>query len=255
MTARCALRGSPGWLALVAVVASAPVVHAQRRGEQRGTPPLQVTLPTATAFGAAVLPPRTYRITVTPQGLVLAHPTSMVVAGTIPVVESSQNVSVAVPTVTLARKDKTVTIVVRSRDRIYTASGRVTELAAAAGPSVTLAAKSETAIDAGVPEAPSEGQLIDRALKRYVRGVAHCSDKAQKARWNTDHPRFTRCVCPQVKRWRMPKAATSRRVDHFLVAGRFGFSFTVTPTGQTSECRVWSGRMPPGLPPAEAPAP
>jgi hypothetical protein len=90
--------------------------------------------------------------------------------------------------------------------------------------------------------------LVSSALirpRRYRRSLRHCADAAHRSRWRTDDPRFVRCVCPIVERWRLPTVSTPLRMHHPLAKGRSGFSFTVTAEGKAVACRVWVGPSPP----------
>jgi hypothetical protein len=89
--------------------------------------------------------------------------------------------------------------------------------------------------------------LIEQALPRLEASVIkQCADRARKAKWETDNPRFEKCVCPQVAKWHLPKLTQELRVQRPLATGRNGYAFTAESTGQPQNCRVWSGPSAPG---------
>jgi hypothetical protein len=113
---------------------------------------------------------------------------------------------------------------------------------------VVLAAKSETRLERRGPVELSGAELVERAVKRYFGGIKHCVDKAQRNRWVTDDPRFYRCVCPIVLKWRLPRVKSELVIHYPLARGRSGMTFTATPAGKVASCRVWIGAKPPEEP-------
>jgi hypothetical protein len=133
-------------------------------------------------------------------------------------------------------------------DKSYRAKGEI----AATGPKgailVELNGKQEAIPDAGTAASESDRAVIDHALGRLLQDLDYCIDRAHRGRWTGDDPRLERCVCPLVSKWHFAKVGASLRTDRPLVAGRFGFSFTVTPEGKVEKCLVWSGAAAPPEP-------
>ncbi|MBI3178857.1 MAG: hypothetical protein HYZ27_04310, partial [Deltaproteobacteria bacterium] len=128
---------------------------------------------------------------------------------------------------------------------IYTAAGVATKETPAQPTLVTLAGKEETALDRRTPEERTARSLVEHAIKRYEPMLGECVDKAHRGRWGTDDPRFMKCLCPLLDTWRLPRVKEAMRIHHALAPGRAGVSFTATPKGKATECRVWSGAKSP----------
>lgn len=240
-------RGYCGLL-LAGSVISVTTLHAQPRDSSRDTTPLTVTIPFATRFGETVVAPRRYRVTLDANGLALVDPDSMLLVAVVPVEQSTAADSVAAPEVSIAVHGSELTITLRHLDQVYHAHGAQAELVTDRAPQVELAGKSETLVADAAPETTTERDLIDRALVRYLGDVKHCADKAHRARWQTDDPKFVRCLCPMTEKWRLPRLEHAIRVHRPLTRGRHGFSITVSPEGRATECRVWAGVEPPAEP-------
>jgi hypothetical protein len=244
----CKEGGSMGLRALVVVsiLASAVTARGQRRGGEHHTQVLQIQLPVQVRFGDTTVAARTYRLTLVSGGFALTDPTTMLTVANIPVTGTEADKAVPTPRAELERHGDRVQIVMRAGDRVYRATGQANTVAPAAAPSyaVTLA-KSEREVAGGMPEQQTPAQLVARAAKRYASGVKHCADKAHRGRWTTDDPRLVRCVCPIVRRWKMPALDAPLLMHWPLAKGRHGFSFSVTPEGKVTSCRVWAGAKPP----------
>jgi hypothetical protein len=232
--------------ALVLVYGVAAPASAQRRGENGATASaLLVELKFATRFGDVTVVAQRYRVDIADGHLTLADPVTMVPVASLAAVETAAPDDSPSIAQVIERGDE-VQLVVHSQDRIFTARGvRATAKSAAPAAHVDLAPKAESAIAAS--EAPTEGALVTQAVQRYIRGIAHCVDGAQKAHWMTDDPRFANCLCPVASKWRLPKVQSNMRVHQPLVAGKLGFSFTATPEGHLTACRVWAGAQAPEL--------
>ncbi|MFC1611306.1 hypothetical protein ACFL6C_10120 [Myxococcota bacterium] len=234
-------------IAVVAVVVSegAPA-HAQRREGARVTSVFNVKLPVGVKFGEILLPQRTYRVTLASAGFAFADPSTMVLVATVPAERSETSETVDVPRINIEQSGSSVAIVMRYGDRMARAVGVATDVTSKPGEAlVILAGKTETTVNRPGPAEMSDRQLIERAVKRYFGSIKHCRDKVHRNRWGTDDPRFFRCVCPIIEKWRLPRIK-SQLVFHLpLSKGRSGFSFTVTATGRITTCRVWTGANPP----------
>ena len=215
------------------------------RDSSRDLAVLTIDLPVAATLGGAVVTRGRYRLTIGEQALVLTDPETMQVVATIPYHEEEVGTAAEKPAARVAVDGTTLTIVVTHLDRVYTARGSVGEVRPPRASAVQLAAKKERT-PSNLPQTSSkEEDPLDRALRRYWPQLRHCTDRAQKRRWTTDHPLFHRCVCPLTQSWRLPKSEKVRRVHRFLLEGRFGVSLTVAPRGRVVACRVWAGREPP----------
>jgi hypothetical protein len=220
--------------------------QAQRRDRGPASGVFQITLTSPVRFGDVVVPPRNYRLTLSHGGFALADADSMVHVATVPVEASTGHATVATATVEVDQQGETVTLVMRYSDRVLEAVGTATEPAVPEPIRVVLAGKRETLVDTKISRAETTDlENVVRALKRYRRSLQHCTDAAHRSRWQTDDPRFVRCVCPIIERWRLPKVSTPLRVHRPLAKGRSGFSFTVTVEGKVTGCRVWIGAAPP----------
>ncbi len=132
------------------------------------------------------------------------------------------------------------------QDRVYTAFVSVDEHAQKPGSStVVLEQKKKESKVHERESAETEVMQIQKTLKKYGQSVVQCADRAMSVRWETDDPRFKTCVCPIVQKWKLPKITQPKRVHHFLVKKRWGFSFTLSKNGQAEKCRVWAGSKPP----------
>jgi len=138
-----------------------------------------------------------------------------------------------------------VTITIKQRKRTLSIRGIATGKATSERTLVKLEGKQEQAVQGGEQKEATEAELVARAVKRYSNSVSHCADLVHRNRWNTDHPRFSKCICPQLERWRLPKVKADLRWDIFLTKGKSGYSFMVTPKGSAEQCRVWVGEKPP----------
>jgi len=229
-------------------------VSAQRREGSMDSAVFHVQLPVAVRFGEIVLPARHYRVTLAADGLALADPNTMILVATVPVETRASNEVVDKPSVEVKRSGNDVEILIRYADRVVRAAGKSAEQKTAAASSrVILAGKEETVVAGDTPPEQSEEALVGQAVARYLSGVKDCADKAQRNHWTTDDPRFVKCVCPLVSKWRLPKVAAPRRMHQILAKGRAGFSFTATAEGKAINCRVWVGPTPPVDPPPGAP--
>lgn len=232
-------------LGAVAMLIGAPV-QAQRRDQGPATGVFRVTLASPVRFGDVVVPARKYRLTLSDAGFALADADSMVLVATVPVEESTGHVSVTPATVEVSQNGQTVTIVMQYADHVYKAAGSAVELTLPSSSRVILAGKTERLVE-GMPShaEATDVENVTRALMRYRRSLQHCADAAHRSRWRTDDPRFVRCVCPIIERWRLPRVSAPLRMHHPLAKGRSGFSFTVTTEGKAVSCRVWVGASPP----------
>ena len=228
----------------VLLLLSASLATAQRREGKVETRVLRLSLEQPVRFGNVVVPAHTYRAMLGADGLALVDPETMVLVATVPVAMTDDPEPRAEPLVQVYRSGARVEIVVHLGTQVARAQGVVAPPAEGA-PDVTLAGKAETTVVADLPEQESERALVDRAVQRYFSGIKHCADKAHRNHWTTDDPRFVSCVCPLLEKWRLPKVKAPLRVDHPLVKGRSGFSFTATPGGRPAGCRVWVGAAPP----------
>lgn len=110
---------------------------------------------------------------------------------------------------------------------------------------VELGEKQAQPVSTGAPVETSEQTLVEQALKRYERAIVPCIDQQHRAQWPTDHEAFTKCVCPHVVKWRLPKTTVERRQHRPLAKGKSGYSFSLDATGRPQLCRVWAGAAPP----------
>lgn len=227
-----------------AAVWSGSAIAQRREGTATGRQ-LELTVKDPLRFGDSVLSPGRYRVAVTSSGLAFTDPQTMVTVATLPAQEQTSEQVVTPATIELKESGKGVVVVVRYMQQVYTARGAKTKLTVRAQPKIQLAAKHEAVLQGGIPEAKSELALVQQALKRYVKSVKHCADKAHRSRWRTDDDRFYRCICPLAGKWRLPKVSAPLRVHSPLAKGRSGFSLTVMSTGKAADCRVWVGPKPP----------
>ncbi len=241
----------------VSVLFSAPLDAAAERRDGAQVPAvLQVVLDAPTRFGALLLSPRAYRVTIAGENLVFADPTTMVTAGSVAAESSEQATVVERPSATVTRDGAQVIVSVRYADRLVRASGTVVTPPAGEESWVSFGDKQAAALPGGAGEEASAAQLVKAALQRYLGGVKHCGDLAHRHRWETDDPRFVNCVCPIALRWRMPKLSRELEAHQILAAAKNGFTLTVSPAGKVLGCRVWTGAQPPVPPtPPAAPAP
>ncbi|MEK7703411.1 MAG: hypothetical protein AAB426_00520 [Myxococcota bacterium] len=226
--------------------------QAQPRDSSRDEAVLEIVLPFAVRFGDQVVPARRYRLTLGADGFAFVDAQSMLLAATVAVEEVTSATAVTKPEVAIEVLGDAVIITLRHLDQSYHAHGDKIALLPSTERRVELAAKSETLLGDVAAESTSERQLIDQALVRHLVDVKHCADKAHRGRWQTDEPRFFACVCPLIVKWRLPRLAHAVRVHRPLTKGRHGFSFTVTPEGRATDCRVWAGLEPPADPVAPA---
>ncbi|MEE8408154.1 MAG: hypothetical protein V3T05_00985 [Myxococcota bacterium] len=206
-------------------------------------------------FGDVRVPKRRYRLTLGADSFALADINTMVLIATIPVEETTMVEIVTPAKVEIKQKGSTVEIVLRYADKQYRAVGSTAERAVPDASLVTLAGRKERTVERADPAAATDAANVRRALRRYLRSVNHCADAAHRSRWRTDDPRFIRCVCPIVAKWRLPKVKKRLRVNQPLAKGRSGFSFSVIADGSTDACSVWTGAVPPPPPKAESAAP
>lgn len=219
--------------------------HPQRRDHGPVSGAFRVALSSPVRFGDVVVPAREYRLTLSDAGFALADAYSMVLVATVPVEQTTGHVTVTPASVEVSQHGQTVTILMQYADRVYKAVGTATEIARASGSRVVLAGKTEKVVEAkrsGVEATDLENVI--RALKRYSRSLQHCAEAAHRSRWRTDDPRFIRCVCPIIEKWRLPKVSAPLRVHRPLAKGRSGYSFTATVEGKVTDCRVWIGVSP-----------
>ena len=227
-----------------------PVASAQRREGSTSTAVLQVQLPQSVRFGSVTVPAHTYRLTLGTEGFALADVETMVLVATVPAQVTEVADTAAEPSAAVKRSGAKVEIVVKIGNQVARAEGiAITSVGDARD--VTLAGRSETTVEGGNPETQSERALVEQAVQLYLSGIKHCADQAHRNRWNTDEPRFVKCVCPVLAKWRLPKVRQPLRLDLPLAKGRSGFSFTAMPDGKPIECRVWTGPTPPAAAPAE----
>jgi hypothetical protein len=233
-------------LVVVSILASAVTTRGQRREGEHHTRVLQIQLPVQVRFGDTTVAARTYRLTLVSGGFALIDPTTMLTVATLSVTDTETEQAVATPLAELEWQGDRIDIIMRAGDRVYRATGQADTGAPVARSSyaVTLA-KNEREVAGGMPRQRTPAQLVARAAKRYASSVKHCADKAHRGRWMTDDPRFVRCVCPIVRRWKMPALDAPLLMHWPLAKGRHGFSFSVTPEGKVSSCRVWAGAKPP----------
>ena len=250
--------------ALLILIAGGLLLPAPARSQRREgthlTTVFSVELPSSVKFGEVSVPARRYRLSLSDEGFALADPTTMILVTTLPVSEQEATEAVQSPVVSVLTNGKNVSVVLRHGDRVYTATG-VTSAEAqppAPGTQVTLAGKHEASVAQNNPAEQSERALVEQALKRYIGSVKHCADSAQRARWGTQDPRFVKCVCPILEKWRLPRVSKPLRVHQPLAPGRSGFSLTATSDGRATECKVWTGATSPeqqAAPPPSAAAP
>ena len=243
-------------LALAALTASA--AQAQRREGEAAQAKLVVKLTSAVRFGTVVLSPGTYRVSMTDAGLTFVLADNMVSVGTVPVQQATEAKVTSPATVELLEKGQEVAVIYRAYNDRFTATG-TKESGARDDAKVELASKTETSLAGPLTETTGDEALVDGALKRLLPGVLQCADMAQRGRWQTDDPRFLKCVCPIAEKWRMPKVKAELRLHRFLVKGRMGLSLSVLPEGRVQGCRVWVGPKSPeetaaAVTPAVAPA-
>jgi hypothetical protein len=251
-----------GLLVLGALLALSQMAEAQRREGRAAEVDLVIRLSRPVRFGEVTVAPGRYQVSVGNGMLTLAVADSMVIVASIPAQTSTASKSVSPPKASVSERRESVQITVASRTDRFTVTGVRLRGAAAEESPVEYAPKAESVVTAETPQATADVTLVDEALKRYLPSVVPCGKLAHKSRWQTDDPRFVRCVCPLTEKWRLPKVKAALRLHRVLAAGRAGFSITVTPEGQVQDCRVWAGVRSPELaastasaaPPAPAPA-
>ncbi len=225
----------------------------RREGEVQAA--LELRLPWAVRFGDALVPAGFYRVAASDAGLSLADPSSMVVVATVQVEKTSSTKTTTPALVERHEHGGEVRIVVKNRNDIFTARGQKTVVDTTDPVQVQLAGKKEALLADVAPEQASDEALVGGALKRYLPSLQGCADLAQRGRWQTDDPRFVKCVCPLVEKWRLPKVKRLLPMHRFLVKGKSGISFVVSPDGRAYGCRVWVGTEPPRKPAPEAQEP
>ncbi|MBI5508508.1 MAG: hypothetical protein HY903_07130 [Deltaproteobacteria bacterium] len=230
----------------------------QRREGGSASAVLNVELKSAVRFGEVTVPARVYRLTLGAESLAFADAETMVLVATVPAKITEAEAPAATPVVEVKKSGAQVEIVVKIGNQVARAVGSLSDDKAVTR-AVTLDAKAEEKVSGSEPEVQTEQALVTTAIGRYLGGLKDCGDKAQRRRWGTDDLHFVKCVCPVLAKWRLPRIKKPVRIDTALVKGRSGFSFTATPEGKTSECRVWAGAGPPppvseGDAPAPAPA-
>ncbi len=239
----------------VILASAASPAAAQRRDGGTATGVFKITLTAPVRFGDVTIPGRRYRLTLGTGSFSLADINTMVLIATIPAQETTVSEIVTPAKVEVKQSGNTVEIVLRYSDKQYRAVGITAEPAVQDVSRVTLAGKKERVVEQTDPTAATDAANVRRALRRYLRSVKHCADAAHRSRWRTDDPRFIRCVCPIVAKWRLPKVKKRLRVHQPLAKGRSGFSFSVTIEGRTDACRVWAGASPPPPPSPETKTP
>ena len=228
---------------------------AQRRGERPRTGgELDIRLPSPIKIGTVFLPARVYRLSLGAGKLSFSDPLTMTTQATVPVSEKQMDTTVKTPTAEVVQKGNKVLVRVRHRDRLIEVQGVQTSAIEDGGSRVTLAGKEETQLGKKVVQNESELALVQQALVRYVKSVLPCADRAHRGHWGTDDPRFEKCVCPWMDKWRLPPVSKEMRVHSPLAKGKSGFSFSVTPNGRANSCRVWIGAKPPKDEPASGTA-
>jgi hypothetical protein len=228
-----------------------PGSAAAEGGRREGPPPptsLSLTLPVTATFAGVVVPARRYRLSVVATGLALADPDTMVLVATLPVTDTQVADAVTEPTVTVQQRGTTVEISVRWADRWLRATGAAGGASSSGAAPIAMADKAATAVPAATGEELTDVQLVAVAVQRLLGGVKHCGENAKRRHWETDDPRFVKCLCPIALRWHLPKVREVRVTHHVLLKDKNGFSLTVTPTGHVSLCRVWVGEAPPAPP-------
>lgn len=229
---------------LLVLAASDAVARRGRDGSRQTI--LQITLKKPAKFGDVIVPARTYRVSIDGESLSLTDPRTMMVQATVPVQATQASAVVATPSAVVSHKAGRVRIIVKHLDHVYIATGvEAAHVPKAASPEVGLSAMKQSAVVLETSSEPTELALIRRALKRYMKVIMPCADRAHRARWKSDDPRFERCVCPWTDKWRLPRVQKELRVHHPLAKGKSGLSFTVTPKGRALNCRVWIGPKPP----------
>ncbi len=235
-------------LATFAVVAALSTsARAQRRDGGTTKSVFDVTIPVSAKFGDVDVPARHYRVSLGPNGIALADPATMLLIATIPAEKHELNEPVKEPKVEVKKTSKTVEICLTHGTTMARAVGRITAVLnrPEAGGRVELVGKQETTLDKSDPEQLSDVQNINNLVKRYFGSIKHCADKAHRNRWITDDPRFVKCMCPIIAKWRMPHVKSELQTHHSLSKGRTGFSITTTTDGRVKDCRVWIGPNPP----------
>ena len=97
----------------------------------------------------------------------------------------------------------------------------------------------------GIPDNPSDAQLLHQALKRYKTSVEHCGYKAKQRMRRQNLQKYALCACPIIERWRLPKLRQKVRVSSYVLPYQSGYSFLALPNGKVDGCRMWIGNMPP----------
>lgn len=240
-----------GWAVAIVVVLAQPAL-AQRRGDETvHTTSGKVQVPVSASYGDEPLARGAYYWLLNADRLVFSEPSTMVEVAAVKLHEIDQapaNVELTTDGITFLAASSAVTLVLRFQGRYYQAEGkadpdlpmRATDLS-----SVELSNKSEVPVPGLPQETWSEAQLVDRTLARYHSSLDHCTRKALAQHLATDDERFVQCVCPIVKKWRLPKVRANLRMHHVLSLGKLGLSLTATPAGKSLDCRVWAGAKPP----------
>lgn len=230
----------------LALLTFAPPVSAQRRDSSAQLPTVETHLPSPAQFGSVTLPARTYRVSLTAQGLLFIDPQTLVWIATIPTTEADASERAAAPAMDVTDAGAELKLVMKYETHTYTSIGKkVDATTAAANSPVALKNLGDAELPASTdPVTPLD--FVKAALPRLeVSLVQQCADRATKARWGTDNAQFEKCVCPQVAKWRVPKNDTAARVQRPLAKGHNGYSFTADTTGKPQNCRVWAGTAPP----------
>jgi hypothetical protein len=232
-----------------ALTASRPGLAQRREGEVAS--PLVVELPYAVRFTDTDVPAGSYQVSVIDGHLTLVHSSTMVVvlAADVTVVEADAGAAAA----SVRDSGDLVELSVTGPAGRAVVRGRKLAAVATTPSPVQYAAKVEDEAE-GAPQSRrvSDQAAVDATLTRLAPSVAHCGEAAHRGQWGTDEPRFVRCVCPIVKRWRLPKVVAPLRVHRPLPGERAGFSLTVRPDGHVQDCRVWRGGSSPEVPPPPA---
>ena len=227
-------------------------VQAKRRQGKQVLVNLSFNLTRPAMFGNVLVPARPLHLILSKETFVFTDPKTMFLVSTVPVVTSkSPREFLDSPKLKKMERNGKVTLRLFHKDRIYTALGVSLKEGQKQKKGPKTASKKEGVdVVAQVTEHPEDAELIVGASGRYREGVIHCAENAFRFRWGTDHPKFKRCLCPITSSWRLPRLKTSIRVSIELERYRSGMSFTATPKGRVTECRVWRGRVAPeGEPP------
>jgi hypothetical protein len=242
---------------ITAMLTLGSVALAQRREGSTAPVVLEVQLKESVKFGNVVVPAHTYRLNLSADGLAFADVETMVFVATVPVQITEVGEAAAEPTATVKQTGAKVEVTVKIGKQVARAEG-VTGAAIGQDLDVMLDSRAEAIVKDATPEEQSERALVEQGVQLYLSGIKHCADQVHKGRWGTDDPRFVKCVCPVLAKWRLPKVKARLRIDLPLAKGHSGFSFTAMPDGRPIECRVWAGAAPPlplvtATPPAAEP--